>query len=133
MDRRERRQHILIQVYFYTFYPADEFEKQCENYLAQHEMTMEEREALKGGAAKVIEHVDELDEAINTVAKWKTSRMSKIDLAIMRLALYEMRYDIDVPEKVAINEAVELAKKYGKQDSPVYINGILGSLATKER
>ena len=55
--------------------------------------------------------------------------MSKIDLSIMRLAYYEMRYDESVPLQVAINEAVEIAKLYGGDNSPSFINGVLGKLA----
>lgn len=76
------------------------------------------------------ERIDEIDEKINQVAKgWKTERMGKADLAILRLAVYEMLYDEDVPVKVAINEAVELAKKYGGDESPAFVNGILGKIA----
>ena len=55
--------------------------------------------------------------------------MGKADLAILRLSVYEMLYDEDVPVKVAINEAVELAKKYGGDESPAFVNGILGKIA----
>ena len=55
-----------------------------------------------------------------------------MELTILRQALYEMRYDSEVPEKVAINEAVDLAKKYGGKDSPAFINGILAKLVTAE-
>ncbi len=58
--------------------------------------------------------------------------MGRVELAILRQALYEMLYDSEVPEKVAINEAVELAKKYGGKDSPAFINGILAKLVTAE-
>ena len=57
-----------------------------------------------------------------------TKRMGKVELTILRLALYEIKHDDDVPEKVAINEAVELAKKFGGDDSPAFINGILAKI-----
>ena len=67
---------------------------------------------------------------MNEVAKgWKTTRMGKVDLTIIRLAVYEMKYEEDIPVKVAINEAVELAKQYGTDDSPAFVNGILAKLA----
>lgn len=66
---------------------------------------------------------------VNQVAQgWKTSRMGKADLAIIRLAVYEMKFEEDVPEGVAINEAVELAKSYGTDDSPSFVNGVLAKL-----
>ena len=72
----------------------------------------------------------EIDEKLNKVSSgWKTTRMSKVDLSILRLALYEMQYDDAIPVGVAINEAVEIAKKYGGEDSASFVNGILGKLA----
>lgn len=73
--------------------------------------------------------VPELDKKIDEVAEgWKTRRMGKVELSILRLAVYEMKYDEEVPEKVAINEAVELAKKFGGSDAPAFVNGILAKL-----
>jgi len=73
-----------------------------------------------------------LDAKLDEVSKgWKTSRMGKVDLTILRLAVYEMMYDEDIPEKVAINEAVELSKKVGGDESPAFINGVLAKLAGK--
>lgn len=72
----------------------------------------------------------EIDQLINeNVTGWKTGRMNKVDLSILRLAVYEMKWDEDVPVKVAINEAVELGKKFSGDDGPAFINGVLGKLA----
>lgn len=60
---------------------------------------------------------------------WKTSRMNKVDLAILRLAVYEIKWDDDVPVKVAINEAVELAKKFSGEEGPAFVNGVLAKIA----
>ena len=71
-------------------------------------------------------HVDEIDEAISRNSPdWKLSRMSRIDLCILRLGVYELMYS-DTPDRVCINEAVELAKKYGSDKAPPFVNGILG-------
>ena len=71
----------------------------------------------------------EIDEMLNKAAEgWKVSRMGKVELTIMRLAAYEIRFDEDVPASVAINEAVEMAKIFGGDDSPAFINGVLGKL-----
>ena len=73
--------------------------------------------------------IPELDAKINEVAEgWKTNRMGKAELTILRLALYEILYDDEVPKKVAINEAVELAKKFGGDEAPAFINGVLAKL-----
>ena len=78
----------------------------------------------------IYNHLPEIDGAINEVAKgWKTTRMGKVDLALIRLAVYEIRYDDEIPFKVAVNEAVELAKQYGTNESPAFVNGILAKFA----
>ena len=88
---------------------------------------------MTGRVEAMAEKASELDERLNAVAQgWRTRRMGRVELAILRQALYEMLYDSEVPEKVAINEAVELAKKYGGKDSPAFINGILAKLVTAE-
>ncbi len=88
------------------------------------------REAVKGVAGKK----DEIDKEIEKYAKgWKLSRISRMTLAIMRLAVYEMRYVEDVPVRAAINEAVNLAKAYDSEEAPKFINGILGSVARNEQ
>ena len=77
----------------------------------------------------IFDKIPELDEEIAAVSEgWKLDRMGKVDLTIIRLALYEMRYDDQVPEKVAVNEAVEIAKKFGGDSSPQFVNGILAKL-----
>ena len=77
----------------------------------------------------VAAHIEEIDDAVNEVSEgWKTTRMGKVELTLIRLAVYEMRFEDGIPVRVAINEAVELAKKYGSEDSPSFINGILGKL-----
>ena len=79
---------------------------------------------------KIQEHLEEIDNILNEKSTgWKTKRMSKVDLNILRLAVYEMKYDEDVPVKVAINEAVEISKTFGGEDSASFINGILGKVA----
>lgn len=76
------------------------------------------------------EHDTELNDMIKSHLKesWSISRISKVSLAILRLAVFEMKYVDDVPAKVAINEAVELAKRYGDENDPNFVNGILGSI-----
>lgn len=79
---------------------------------------------------RIIEKLDELDAMINRQAKgWTTQRMGKVDLTILRLAVYEIVFDDDVPTGVAINEAVELAKKFGQEESSGFVNGVLAKFA----
>ena len=73
--------------------------------------------------------LEDIDAIINEVSTgWKTSRMSKVDLTIIRLAVYEIKFDEDVPASVAINEAVEISKVFGGDDSPSFVNGILAKV-----
>jgi len=77
-----------------------------------------------------LQHDKELDERLSLYTKhWRIDRLAKVDLAILRLAAFELLYRDDVPTEVAINEAVELAKQYGGQDSSAFVNGVLSSFA----
>ncbi len=145
MTRRELREHCFKLLFLMDFHPDYERKEQMERYFEEPEEDDGEgseldiihapaMDMIDGGYVRtkveaVREKVPELDERINAVAKgWTTERMSKVDLTIIRLALYEMLYEEDVPEKVAINEAVELAKKFGGEDSSSFVNGILAKL-----
>lgn len=78
---------------------------------------------------KIMAMIPELDSMVNEHAVgWQTDRMGKVDLTIIRLAVYEMKFDEDIPVSVAINEAVELAKRYGTENSPAFINGVLAKM-----
>ena len=77
--------------------------------------------------------IPELDGKLDAVAQgWKTRRMGRVELTILRQALYEMAYDSEVPDKVAINEAVELAKRFGGKDSAAFVNGVLAKMVRKD-
>ncbi len=94
--------------------------------LLKVELKSEDSEYLQARTVNIIDKIPEIDAKLNEVAAgWKTKRMGKVELTILRLALFEMLYDENIPEKVSINEAVELAKKFGGNDSPAFVNGIL--------
>lgn len=79
---------------------------------------------------KILEKLSEIDKAISEKAVgWTIDRMGKVDLAIIRLAVYEILFDEEIPVGVSINEAVELAKKYGRDESGSFINGVLAKFA----
>lgn len=136
MTRRELRDNVFKMLFRIEFHEAEEmpeqlalFEDELET-LFDGKQGQENREYLTNKCNDIFSHITELDEAINEVSSgWKTSRMSKVDLTIIRLAVYEMRYEEDIPVAVSINEAVELAKKYGTDDSASFVNGILAKLA----
>lgn len=131
MRRSEIREHIFKLVFCGEFHSSSELSEQLDAYFDQTpEITEKEKEYMTLKFNGIKDRITEIDEKINGVAKgWKTGRMGKAELAILRLAVYEMEYDEDVPVKVAINEAVELAKRFGGDDSPAFVNGILAKLA----
>ena len=130
MTRRELREQIFKLLFGVEFHDRQELPEQ----IAVYEETEEPWDAkdgayISGKCEDIVAHLAEIDEAIDAVAEgWKTGRMGKVDLTLIRLAVYEMKYDEDVPVGVAINEAVELAKKYGTDESPSFINGVLAKL-----
>lgn len=81
-------------------------------------------------AQGVIAHTDEIDASISQFShKWSKERLSRVTLAILRLAIYEMLWESSIPVSVSINEAVELAKRYGGETDASFINGVLGGIA----
>ena len=136
MTRRELRDNVFKMLFRIEFHEAEEMPEQLALFedeldtLFDGKQGQENRDYLTNKCNDIFSHITELDEAINEVSSgWKTSRMSKADLTIIRLAVYEMRYEEDIPVAVSINEAVELAKKYGTDDSASFVNGILAKLA----
>ncbi len=146
MTRSKLREHCFKMLFCADFYPAEEKVEQIIQYFEEpkeddlnpegveeiiHDVNMSEENSayLKEKTEAIMSKIPELDVRINEVAEgWKTKRMGKAELTILRLALYEILYDEDVPEKVAINEAVELAKKFGGSEAPAFINGVLAKL-----
>ncbi len=145
MNRAFLRENIFRLLYLYNFHEQQEMEQQIDRYLDKMDsvedteelrelrlerlkepISDEDREFIKKRIADISAQFDRIDSAIDEVAVgWKTERMSKVDLTVLRLAYFEMKYDGEVPELVAIDQAVELAKKYGSKDSPKFVNGIL--------
>ena len=149
MTRRELREHCFKLLFCADFYPEGETKEQIEQYFTEPreddytsdgvyelihcpELDVYDSGYVKNKVEKVLEKLTELDTAINETAMgWTTRRMGKVELTILRQAVYEMQYDSEVPSKVAINEAVNLAKKFGGKDSPAFINGVLAKLVTE--
>ncbi|MCI8464864.1 MAG: transcription antitermination factor NusB [Lachnospiraceae bacterium] len=134
MNRRELREHVFRMLFRREFFDTEEeFGEQVERYLEELEpLSEKDRTYMQEKIDALYGSVPKLDEKLNEVARgWKTGRMGKVDLTVLRLALYEMRHEESVPEKVAINEAVEIARKYGGDDSPSFVNGVLAKLVTE--
>ena len=154
MTRRQIREHVFKLLFDLDFYESGDFGEQIDLYFRQAAgeedaqgapsaawpdekdeplpLNAEEkdREDICSKTLAVVEKIPEIDEASGKVAKgWKTKRMAKADLSLLRLAVYEIMYDDSVPAGVAINEAVELAKIYGSDSTPAFVNGILATFA----
>ena len=128
MTRSDMREHTFKILFRVPFHNKNELREQIDYYFdALPDVKEKEYEYIKKKALLVSEMSDEIDEKINEV--WPVDRLGKAELAIMRLAVYEMLYDDDIPVNVAINEAVELAKKYGSDDNTAsFVNGVLAKL-----
>ena len=131
MSRRSARKNAFFLLFQMDFNEAAEFEQVKEIFFAEKEEPVEESDKafILSEVEGVHEHMAEIDSLIEQSAKgWDLSRMNKVDLAILRLAVYEMKYG-ETPIGVAINEAVELAKKFSSDEAPAFINGVLGKAA----
>ena len=135
MKRSELREHIFRMIFGYEFNSDAEMPEQMQLYFEQLDEedgvpTEAEVKYIREKALNVILKTEEIDELLNKNTKgWKTSRMNKVDLSILRLAVYEMKWDEEIPDGVAIDQAVELAKKYSGDDGPSFVNGVLAKLA----
>ena len=131
MNRRKLRKHIFMILFLSGFHPEDELNEQVELYLSGiEEIEEQDAEYIRQKALAVMSMLPRLDEMIEERATgWSVKRMDRASLNLIRLALYEMKYDDDIPGGVAINEAVELAKQYGDEGSGSFVNGVLAKFA----
>ncbi|WMJ87651.1 transcription antitermination factor NusB [Anaerocolumna sp. MB42-C2] len=134
MSRREIREHLFRMLFRKDFHEDTELNEQIDLYFESLEEPKEEDLLyLKERFHKIIERIPEIDAILAEASSgWKLNRMGKVDLTIMRLAIYEIKYDDDIPTKVAINEAVEIAKIFGGDSSGSFVNGVLAKLAKDE-
>ena len=134
MTRREFREHTAKLTFVFEFYPEDEWPEQFEAYADYAEIKEEDRESLWKRVLAVEEKKAEIDSFIDGASKkWRINRISKTDLMLLRVAVYEIKFDTEIPDKVSVNEAVELAKIYGGDESPAFINGVLAKFMTEDK
>jgi len=132
MTRHEIRECIFCLLFQNEFYTTEEFAEQRDNYLGEKQMKEKEQQEILQKLEKLITFLPDIDEKISQHSKgWKIDRIAKAELAILRLAVYEAVYDDSVPVGVAVNEAVELAKQYGEEGGPSFVNGILGKIVNE--
>ena len=134
MNRSSMREETFKILYSMQIQGNENKQEQIKLYIENNNIHNEEAKKYIEDAIFGIENnKEEIDEQIkkNLKENWKIERVSKIDLSILRLAIYEIKYK-EIPYKVAINEAVELAKKYGEDTSKNFVNGILASIVKEE-
>ncbi|WP_033167781.1 transcription antitermination factor NusB [Clostridium sp. KNHs205] len=131
MNRREIREHLFRMLFRKDFHEENEMTEQIDLYFESLEEPKEEDLIyLKERFGKILLKLPEIDVLLSEISSgWKLSRMGKVDLTILRLAVFEIKFDDDVPTKVAINEAVEIAKLFGGDSSGAFVNGVLAKLA----
>ena len=136
MKRREAREAVLCMLFDYSFHseekPEELLELYLDNYYDEKEKCISSQIREDKYFAKVyfgvISNLDEIDGIIeNCSKKWTKKRISRVSVSVLRIAIYEMLYCDDIPTEIAINEAVELAKKFDSDDTYTFVNGVLGA------
>lgn len=131
---RTKREKLFLMLFQHEFHDTVEYRDQIalynETYEAEETAAAEvSNEALTERLFQIVEKLGTIDAELNAaISGWKLNRIGKVDITILRLAAYEMKYDDSIPAKVSVNEAVELAKKYGGDSSPSFINGVLAKM-----
>ena len=137
MTRHELRTCVFLLLFQKDFYPDEQYGEQQDIFLneikKEDPLTEEEQGLVESEAAAVIAHLPEIDERIEAASEgWKLSRIARAELAILRLGVYELLYDEEIPDSVAIDEAVELARDYGRERSYAFVNGILDTIRKEQ-
>ena len=132
MNRYKIRENLFKLLYLKEFHDTEEMKQQTELFFDREEFEetlKEDINLITDRYNSVVEVISQIDDLINDIANgWTTDRIGKVELSILRLAVYEIKFDENIPVGVAINEAVELAKKYGQDEASTFINGILAKL-----
>lgn len=131
MGRHELREQVFLLLFRVEFYTSEEMPGQIKLFFEDNEDIRSQRDAeyIQARYQAVWDRLPKIDRLINENTQgWNTARMGKAELAALRLGVYEMRYDEDIPAGVAIDEAVEIAKKYGQENSGGFVNAILAKI-----
>lgn len=131
MGRHEQREQIFMLLFQVEFHEPEDMPRQMRLFLEDNEAIASQKDSdyIENRCMAVREKLAEIDKLINDNTEgWDTGRIGKVELTVLRLAVFEMRYDDDIPPRVAIDEAVELAKKYGQENSGGFVNAILAKI-----
>lgn len=129
MRKHDQREQIFKLLFREEFHACEEMDEQVKLFFEDEELSgilEKDMTYITEKYQKVSEKLPEIDKLLDEKAEgWNTARMGKVELTVLRLAVYEMLYDEEVPEGVAINEAVEIAKTYGQENSGGFVNAVL--------
>lgn len=131
MGRHEQREQVFMLLFQVEFHEPEDMPRQIRLFLEDNEAIASQKDSdyIEERCQTIRRRIPELDKLIDENTEgWDTTRMGKVELTVLRLAVYEMRFDEDIPERVAIDEAVELAKKYGQDNSGGFVNAILAKI-----
>lgn len=132
LGRSRLREKVFVLLFESQFNDPEDMPEQARLYLTESDEACDDESAafISERFRHVCENVDRIDELIKSHSSgWSIDRIGKVELSVLRLAVYELKYDDDIPSGVAINEAVNLAKKYGQDGAGSFINGILANFA----
>ena len=136
MKRTQLRETIFKIIFRLEFNQPPEMPEQIDFQLEQLKKSggaspnKKEEAYIREKSLEIIDRIRELDDRIEQSADhWRISRIGKVELAVLRVSVYEILFDDDIPDKVAINEAIELARRYGTEESPAFVNGVLSKVA----
>ena len=130
MGNRRKGRELALQALYQMEMTGDLSAASLEFFLRHFEGNPEAKEFARRLASGVAGHRKEIDRLLKQCAEhWKLSRMAKVDLTILRVAAYEMLFCEDIPMNVSMDEAIEIAKRYGSGDSATFINGVLDQVA----
>lgn len=130
---RHRARCVALQALYQWAFEKPSAPALIQQFIEEHELRRVDKEYFKALVQGVVEHVDDLDETIKPCLDRKITALNPVELVILRLAVYEFKYQLDVPFRVVINEALELAKNFGAEEGYKYVNAVLDALVPKLR
>jgi len=131
MGRHEQREQVFMLLFRVEFHDSEDMPRQEKLFLENNEAVVREKDAayIEARERAVRGKLTEIDRIIDENTEgWDTTRIGKVELTVLRLAVYEMLFDDDIPAGVAIDEAVEIAKKFGQENSGGFVNAILAKI-----
>ena len=132
MDKRTKARELTLQALYQLDMRGNEAFDTLNGFFKEDESDIVIRKMASDWTKGTWEHLHQCDEFITeSTIKWDFARLSYVDRSILRLSVYQLKFCLDVPPKVVINEAIELAKKFGTDRSPAFINGVLDAVLKK--